>query len=75
MTTRKTKKIYNTDRIQTFKTFTVLLVYTVMSGKVMAMIEERKDLLSFEIWIVCNGQPDLGGVRTFFSDDFNLGAT
>jgi hypothetical protein len=66
MTTRKTKKIYNTDRIQTFKTFTVLLVYTVMSGKVMAMIEKRKDLLSFEKWIVCYGQPDLGGVRTIF---------
>ena len=66
MTIRKTKKICNTDRMQTFKTFTALLVYTVMSGKVMAMIEERKDLLSFEIWIFCNDQPDLGGVRTIF---------
>ena len=38
-------------------------------------MQNGKEPLSLELWIFRYGLPDRDDDRTFFSDDFNLGAT
>jgi hypothetical protein len=48
-----------------YQTPTVLLIYTVQSAKIVAIIEERKYLRKKSIWIFRNCQPDDEGINFY----------